>query len=140
MRKFLALTTVALTLGAYPAFANHTGQTMAGEDATLKVNGLVCDFCAQAIHKVFTKNDAVNDVLVDLDHMLIHIDYKDGQSIDDDTLNQMITDAGYTLVSTNASTDEATTAPMAEHDHDHSKMDMGDMDAGHDMDMGTDNE
>lgn len=137
MRKFLALTAVALTLGAYPALANHTGMTAANADSTLKVNGLVCDFCAQAIHKVFTKHDTVNDVLVQLDQMRIYIDYKDGQSIDNDAVEQMVTDAGYTLVSIDAApegmdAEAIDDSDMGEahkqsddHDHDHSNMNMG---------------
>lgn len=138
MRKLLMTTAALIALSITPALANHTGQTMAGEDVRLKVNGLVCDFCAQAIHKVFNKREEVNDVLVDLDTMNIHVDYKDGQSISDEELNALVTNAGYSLVSINdpsAPIDESgdsAAAPAAEtqphnHEHNHSE--------DHDMEM-----
>jgi len=33
---------------------------------TVKVNGLVCDFCARALEKIFSKQDSVENIEVDL--------------------------------------------------------------------------
>lgn len=72
---------------------------MAAEPCSLdvKVNGLVCDFCAQALNKVFRKQEAVQDVKVDLDQGLVHIVLKDQQQLDDATVKQLITDSGYSV-------------------------------------------
>ncbi len=68
-------------------------------DVHVSVNGLVCDFCARALEKVFGKQEAVNDIDVNLDNKIITIDFKDGQSLDDETITQLINDSGYNVES-----------------------------------------
>lgn len=63
------------------------------------VNGLVCDFCARAIEKVFGDKPEVQTVKVDLDAKIITIDFKDKQTMDDATITKLVTDAGYKVVS-----------------------------------------
>ena len=78
-----------------------TGQTtQAGaETLTVNVKGMVCDFCAQAVTKVFKKKAAVETVDVDLDNGRIVVGVRPGLSLDDATLKKMIRDAGYSLTS-----------------------------------------
>lgn len=64
----------------------------------LEVNGLVCAFCAQGIEKSLRQFPATEDVYVSLEHRLVAISLKDGQSIDDAPLKEAITEAGYTTV------------------------------------------
>ena len=47
-------------------------------------NGMVCDFCAQAIEKVFMKREEVQGIKVDLDNQKVVIYLKDNASIDDE--------------------------------------------------------
>ena len=61
------------------------------------VNGLVCSFCATGIEKTFKKQDAVEDVKVDLDTKLVTIHTKNGKNIDDKTITNLIKDAGYSV-------------------------------------------
>jgi copper chaperone CopZ len=97
MKKFILI--LALTLFASPAFA--------GETVKISVNGLVCDFCARAIEKVFGKEDAIEAVSVDLSAKLITATLKDGKTISDDAFKKLVTDAGYNVVSvTRGGTDE----------------------------------
>ena len=63
----------------------------------VKVNGLVCDFCARALEKVFGKRDEVQNIAVDLDNGNVHVVMKEGKSMDDATLTKLITDAGYNV-------------------------------------------
>lgn len=70
-----------------------------GPVISAKVNGLVCDFCAQALRKVFKKEAAVEDISVDLDAGLVNINLKDGQSLEDGTVKKLIRKSGYSLVS-----------------------------------------
>lgn len=65
-----------------------------------QVNGLVCDFCAQALKKVFKKEDAVESLDVDLDAGEIRIALKDGETLSDDRVEKLIRKSGYALVST----------------------------------------
>ena len=88
--KKLLLTTITTLFFAFPAHAAST---------FVDVNGLVCDFCAQALTKVFSKQEAVSDIDVNLDEKLVTINYNDGHSLDDETITKLITDSGYNVVS-----------------------------------------
>ena len=65
------------------------------------VNGLVCDFCARAIEKVFSKREEVAAIGVNLDKGKIEITMKNGKIITDDILRKLITDSGYDVVKIN---------------------------------------
>ena len=47
--------------------------TLKSKIIDVEVEGLVCDFCAQSIEKVFMKQPGVSVVYVNLDLSLIHI-------------------------------------------------------------------
>ncbi|MEM9571042.1 MAG: heavy-metal-associated domain-containing protein [Pseudomonadota bacterium] len=72
-----------------------SAQTM----VTAKVNGMVCDFCARAVTKVFGKEDAVENVHVDLDNGEIHVTLKTGAAISDERIASLVKKSGYDLVS-----------------------------------------
>ena len=61
----------------------------------VSVNGLVCDFCARSIEKMFEKKEAVSSISVDLENMLITIFLKDNQKLNDETIIGIIKDSGY---------------------------------------------
>lgn len=91
--KFTLFTfTALLFLFSVPSFA-------APSTSIVHVNGLVCDFCARAIEKVFGQKPEVQKVKVDLDQKIITLDYKDNQSLDDATITTLVSDAGYKVVS-----------------------------------------
>lgn len=90
--KHIFLTILALLVTA-PAFANHQ------QAIDIKVNGMVCDFCAQSVWKVFDDYEQVEDVKIDLDSGLVTVLLKPDQALDDDALNKGIDYAGYDLVS-----------------------------------------
>lgn len=69
-----------------------------GNTVTAKVNGLVCDFCAQSIRKVFGKQEAVESVWVDLDNGEVVLGMKEGMDLDDETIGKLIRKSGYALV------------------------------------------
>jgi mercuric ion binding protein len=64
-----------------------------------KVNGMVCGFCATGIEKTFKAQPEVKAVNVDLEHKLVTVSMKEGQTLDDAKLKKLITNAGYTVVS-----------------------------------------
>lgn len=68
-----------------------------GELITIDANGLVCDFCARALEKVFMKQDGVTGIDVNLDNGIILISLKDGTTMDDATITKLVTDAGYNV-------------------------------------------
>ena len=91
MKKHLLTTALLISL-SLPAFAAHPGGTVYAD-----VNGLVCDFCARALEKVFGKQEAVEYINVNLDEKVITVHFNEGQSLDDETITQLITDAGYNV-------------------------------------------
>ena len=74
----------------------------------MKVNGLVCAFCARGIEKTFHKNPAVADVVVSLEDKLVAVQTKEGTDISDQELRTTLTDAGYDIKSI-----ERTETPVA---------------------------
>ena len=68
------------------------------ETATVSVNGMVCDFCARAIERVFNKHDEVKNIVVDLDNSKILVNFNNGQRLSDSQIAKLIQDAGYDLV------------------------------------------
>ena len=69
------------------------------ETLTVNVKGMVCDFCARAVSKVFGKNDAVDLVHVDLDNGEIHVDLKPGTNLTDEEIESLVKKSGYAMVS-----------------------------------------
>lgn len=61
----------------------------------MKVNGLVCGFCAQGIEKTLRKNPATADVVVSLENRLVAVATKEGQDISDAELKKALTASGY---------------------------------------------
>lgn len=78
-----------------PAETAAQSQTM----VTAKVNGMVCDFCARAVTKVFGKEDSVENVHVDLDNGEIHVMLKSGAEMTDAEVERLVKKSGYDLVS-----------------------------------------
>ncbi len=58
-------------------------------------NGMVCDFCAQAIEKVFMKREEVQGINVDLNNQRVLIYLKENVSIDDIEIIKLFEDSGY---------------------------------------------
>ena len=65
------------------------------EVLNISVNGLVCDFCARSIEKIFSKKESVESININLEKMLITINLKKGKNLDDNTIKQLIKDSGY---------------------------------------------
>lgn len=74
-------------------------ETVAAETIVANVNGMVCDFCAQAVNKVFKKEEAVEAVDVSLDDGTITITCKPGETLDDARVEKLVKKSGYALVS-----------------------------------------
>ena len=67
----------------------------------ISVNGLVCDFCARSIEKLFRKKESVESINVDLENMLITIYWKKGKNINNIIVTQLIKDSGYDVTEIN---------------------------------------
>ena len=67
----------------------------------INVNGMVCDFCAQSIEKVFMKRIEVKGINVNLEDQKVVIYLKKETNIEDTTISTIFEDAGYTVETIN---------------------------------------
>lgn len=81
-----------ISLSCFSTYASNPGTTVYAD-----VNGLVCDFCARAIEKIFKKESAVHSIDVNLDEKVITIQFIEDQKMDDARIEELINDSGYTL-------------------------------------------
>ena len=98
----IAAMAFAFSIAAPVSMADQTPQDISATAQTMvtaKVNGMVCDFCARAVTKVFGKEDAVDNVHVDLDSGEIHVTLKSGAELSDDRVGELVKKSGYDLVS-----------------------------------------
>jgi mercuric ion binding protein len=87
--KFNPFIVVFLMLWSSIAFA--------AKEVTIGVNGMVCGFCAQGIARKFSADPAVEKVKVSLENKVVSLQLKEGKSISDDSINNLLKDAGYTV-------------------------------------------
>jgi len=69
----------------------------AAETVKIDALGLVCDFCAQALEKVFNKQDHVTDIKVDLGEKIVMIGFDKVAVLSDEQITKLVTDAGYNV-------------------------------------------
>ena len=70
----------------------------AATSVKVRVNGMVCAFCAQGIEKRLSKLPATQSVFVDLKQKIVAVEAKEGQTLDTKTISAEIVDAGYDVV------------------------------------------
>ena len=96
MKSFM-LTAFLMLATIMPAMAEGAKQC-AKQQVVGIVDGMVCDFCTQSITKVLMKNEAVDNVAIDLNTKKVTVTLKDKQSMKDEDLNKAVDYAGYKLV------------------------------------------
>ena len=77
--------------------ANNIETASCEDTVNIKVNGLVCDFCARSLEKVFLKRGDVAEINVDLHSGSVLVTMKPGSTIDDTTITKLIKDSGYNI-------------------------------------------
>jgi copper chaperone CopZ len=66
----------------------------AGE-VRVKIKGMVCSLCAQGIQKKISPLPEVKELSVKMDEKLVIILERDGKSISDEVIKNLISEAGY---------------------------------------------
>tara|TARA_B100001564_G_C20469467_1_gene591951 strand:+ start:363 stop:677 length:315 start_codon:yes stop_codon:yes gene_type:complete len=95
MKKYLAIFTLIYVSLIHPVHANH-GNPVEPNTILVEINGLVCDFCARALEKVFGKHESVSNIHVNLDSKIVTITFKHNHlAMNDQTIKELINDAGY---------------------------------------------
>lgn len=64
---------------------------------SVKVNGMVCAFCAQGIEKKFKAEEAVSQIKVSLENHLVELEFKEGKTISNERIEKLLKDSGYTV-------------------------------------------
>lgn len=70
-------------------------KTIDNKGALIKVQGMVCAFCAQGVEKNFNKQDEVKETKVDLDKMEVFIRFEKGKQLNEKEIEKIVTGAGY---------------------------------------------
>lgn len=68
-----------------------------GEPIVADVLGVVCDFCALAMNKIFSKREEVAAIYVDLDTKALSLVLAPGASLSDQTIADLAIQAGYRI-------------------------------------------
>lgn len=92
MNKLLSALIISASLFSSVTFA-------ATQTIKANVNGMVCAFCAQGIEKKMRAQPQTKDVYVNLKQHLVAIELKDGQSLSNDMVKSLISEAGYNVTS-----------------------------------------
>ena len=76
---------------------NITYQNSTAYDAVLEVNGIVCDFCTQAIEKNFKKTKEIKDFSIDMKEGLVSIKFTNDKELTNQQLIRIINSSGYSV-------------------------------------------
>ena len=84
------------------ATITHTDEISAaladgGAPVVVDVLGVVCDFCATAMNKIFSKRDEVAAIYVDLDKKTLSLVINDGSDLSDKQIEKLAEQAGYRI-------------------------------------------
>ncbi|NCO03526.1 MAG: heavy-metal-associated domain-containing protein [Alphaproteobacteria bacterium] len=93
MKNLLTLTLLLILTSFTPVKADTQ------YDAIVRADGIVCDFCAQALNKVFLKNENVEKIDVSMDEGTVSVKIKKGGTVTDEEIQKMIEWGGYDFVS-----------------------------------------
>ncbi len=88
MKKLVCVSLVSLSLFSQLALA-------ATQTIQAKVNGMVCAFCAQGIEKKIRSLSQTKEVYVNLKQRIVAVELKEGQTLSENTVKDLIKDAGY---------------------------------------------
>jgi mercuric ion binding protein len=91
MKKLLLTTLITLSLLSNMAFATPTIKA--------NVNGMVCAFCAQGIEKKMRALSQTKDVYVNLKQRIVAVELKEGQTLSNEAIKNLVKEAGYEVTS-----------------------------------------
>jgi hypothetical protein len=89
-------------MGMKAATITHTDEISTalangGAPVVVDVLGVVCDFCATAMNKIFSKRDEVAAIYVDLDKKTLSLVINDGSDLSDKQIENLAKQAGYRI-------------------------------------------
>jgi cation transport ATPase len=85
MKKLILLILLALQVMAFP------------KTITIHVQGMVCDFCSQGIHKKFSSHPNIENVQVNLGNKEVRLTTKSDLDLSDEEIQKMISESGFNV-------------------------------------------
>ncbi len=73
-------------------------EVLAGASVRLKVNGMVCPFCAYGLEKRLEEIVSVDAVLIRISDGLVQIRTKEDQELTDEVLKDVVKKSGFSLI------------------------------------------
>ena len=95
---FIASTTLAKTNPT-----DTPGNDKTDYSKVITVHGMVCAFCSNSLEAKLKKEDAVDQVKVDLTNKKVSILFKKGKSIEDKKLKEIVAASGFKFVKVESS-------------------------------------
>ena len=100
MKKIFILISLLIS---FSVFANTTPKSDTNNDnikysKTVIVHGMVCAFCSNNLEKKLKKEEAVDQIKVDLTNKTVSVLFKIGKSIEDKKIKEIITSSGFKVV------------------------------------------
>ena len=65
---------------------------------TITVYGMVCAFCSNSLEKKLKKEEAIDQLKVDLKNKKVSVRFKKGKSVEDKKLKEIITSSGFKVI------------------------------------------
>jgi len=75
--------------------------TRASDDILVKMDGMTCEMCVKTIKKKFKKQDSVENITGNFDEQNVTIDVKEGHTLSDETIKEIVDWAGFDLIEIN---------------------------------------
>ena len=100
MKSILIL--LFLSSFSFSSFASETKSK--SKKIEIEVKGMVCDFCARGLEKLFGKKEEIKSIDVNLEKGLVKLEFKDGKNLDDKTIEKIILSNGISVSKVNRNT------------------------------------
>lgn len=81
-----------------PSTSENTNNEITKYSKIITVHGMVCAFCANSLEKKFKKEEAVDQIKVDLENKKISVLFKKGKLIKDEKLKEIISSSGFKVI------------------------------------------
>ena len=100
MKKIFILTSLLIS---FSGFAKTNPKDNLNTDniaysKVITVYGMVCAFCSNSLEKKLKKEEAVDQVKVEITNKKVSVLFKAGKSVEDEKLKEIITSSGFKVV------------------------------------------
>ena len=95
--KYLNVILIIVSVSLPNVWSNSLEASKYGETITAHVKGMVCDFCARGLEKVFKSEKVVSKIFVNLDDSIVSIRMMPNKNLPDKRIKVLIMKNGYSV-------------------------------------------